>query len=408
MKKLLAVILTLTFILSTSVIGVSAAQSKEGFQVIEEPDVVGSVTIGFTNPEGWDEIYAYAYCRQPNWCGTTENAPYPGVKVEKRFVKGYGEIYTYTYASGLFEEVIFNDGSEEKPKIDVYKESVYELMKIDDFGEMEYEYSYDEIYEHFLSTADEVPEYVMVRIMSNTTLPSLTIDILGNYVLYGYNTYYPLPYLYGIYLPKDNKVMSIEDAYNEGVTGIDKALEKCNLARLIGDANNDGKLNIKDATYIQKILAKMVNPYLDDLSDWNLDGKLPIGFISDFNRDGKRTVQDATAIQKYLANIDIKDKELVEKINYINSLDPDTYASDCIVVTLNSNEYRDYEQYDFPEFYFKKVDRLEDFDENKPDTYVLYLEEPSHVNVVEAIKALWHRIGKDLESIDINGIVYPD
>lgn len=58
-----------------------------------------------------------------------------------------------------------------------------------------------------------------------------------------------------------------------------------------GDANSDGKLNIKDATTIQKHLAKIIA--LDDNSIK----------LSDFNNDSKVDVKDATAIQKHLAGI---------------------------------------------------------------------------------------------------------
>lgn len=59
----------------------------------------------------------------------------------------------------------------------------------------------------------------------------------------------------------------------------------------LGDANKDGKLNIRDATIIQKYLAKMVT--LDDEAV----------ALSDFDGNGKVNVKDATAIQKKLAGI---------------------------------------------------------------------------------------------------------
>ncbi len=58
-----------------------------------------------------------------------------------------------------------------------------------------------------------------------------------------------------------------------------------------GDANCDGKINIKDATYVQKSLANIV--VADDLST----------IVSDVTGDGKVTIKDATAIQKQLAGL---------------------------------------------------------------------------------------------------------
>lgn len=59
----------------------------------------------------------------------------------------------------------------------------------------------------------------------------------------------------------------------------------------IADANTDGSVNIKDATYIQKNLAKAVDA--SELSE----------LVSDVNGDGKVTIKDATAIQKQLAGL---------------------------------------------------------------------------------------------------------
>lgn len=63
-------------------------------------------------------------------------------------------------------------------------------------------------------------------------------------------------------------------------------------AYLLGDVNDDGKVNIKDATMIQKAAAKII-----ELTD---DEKLR----ADVNVDNKNNVKDATAIQKFVAKIE--------------------------------------------------------------------------------------------------------
>ena len=70
-----------------------------------------------------------------------------------------------------------------------------------------------------------------------------------------------------------------------------EALGNQETVDVLGDANGDGKLNIKDATIIQKHLAKII--VLDDNSIK----------LSDFNSDSKVDIKDATAIQKHLAGI---------------------------------------------------------------------------------------------------------
>ena len=57
------------------------------------------------------------------------------------------------------------------------------------------------------------------------------------------------------------------------------------------DSNTDGNVNIKDATYIQKNLAEVVEA--SELSE----------IVSDVNGDSKVTIKDATAIQKQLAGL---------------------------------------------------------------------------------------------------------
>ncbi len=59
----------------------------------------------------------------------------------------------------------------------------------------------------------------------------------------------------------------------------------------LGDVNRDSKLNIRDATLIQKVLAK-----LEQFDDEQL-------ILADYLTDGKVNIKDATQIQKKLANL---------------------------------------------------------------------------------------------------------
>ncbi len=59
----------------------------------------------------------------------------------------------------------------------------------------------------------------------------------------------------------------------------------------LGDVNRDGKLNIRDATLIQKALAK-----LEQLDNEQL-------ILADYLADGKVNIKDATQIQKKIANL---------------------------------------------------------------------------------------------------------
>ena len=61
--------------------------------------------------------------------------------------------------------------------------------------------------------------------------------------------------------------------------------------KLLGDANGDGKVDVKDATLIQKYVVLMA-----DIAPENLS-------VADYNKDGKIDVKDASAIQKSVLNL---------------------------------------------------------------------------------------------------------
>ena len=67
-----------------------------------------------------------------------------------------------------------------------------------------------------------------------------------------------------------------------------------------GDTNSDGKIDIKDATTIQKWLVGILA--IDLVNDIG-DDYISSSTVGDFDYDGKITIKDATAIQKSIAGI---------------------------------------------------------------------------------------------------------
>ena len=78
------------------------------------------------------------------------------------------------------------------------------------------------------------------------------------------------------------------ETYTEPQTTVPREGAK---AYIMGDADLNGKINVKDATGIQKYLAKLVD--FDEISQ----------ALSDVDGNGKCTIKDATCVQKYLAKI---------------------------------------------------------------------------------------------------------
>ena len=71
-----------------------------------------------------------------------------------------------------------------------------------------------------------------------------------------------------------------------------ETIEPIEILGLLGDVNGDGKVNVKDATAIQKHIANLIT-----LSD---DGFA----LADVDGSGSVNIKDATAIQKHIAGID--------------------------------------------------------------------------------------------------------
>ncbi|MGN0475844.1 MAG: dockerin type I repeat-containing protein, partial [Ruminococcus sp.] len=58
-----------------------------------------------------------------------------------------------------------------------------------------------------------------------------------------------------------------------------------------GDVNNDGKINVKDVTYLQK--------HLVGFEDFNIANGTRAFYASDVNGNGKLEITDCTTIMKY-------------------------------------------------------------------------------------------------------------
>ena len=112
----------------------------------------------------------------------------------------------------------------------------------------------------------------------------------------------PFKYGYCVYLPEEEKVYDLIDAFEMNVEGIEKVFTEAGIGRLMGDMDNDRRISIKDATYIQKLIAGIEGFTEPRIYAAEFNETLPIS-ISDFNRDRVRNIKDATAIQKYLAGI---------------------------------------------------------------------------------------------------------
>lgn len=189
-----------------------------------------------------------------------------------------------------------------------YEEMVIpKALPVDDGEEPNWEILYyRESYEYYscedASTNDEAtPDFVLIYLKSNMASPLPDVDVLGDYVFYSLDIAYPFAYGYGVFIPKTGEVYDLIKAYDMKIEGIENVFTEAGVGRLIGDMDEDRKLTVKDATYIQKCLAELSGFTESFFAAMPEEGE-PCA-ISDFNRDGKRDIRDATAIQKHIAGL---------------------------------------------------------------------------------------------------------
>lgn len=123
---------------------------------------------------------------------------------------------------------------------------------------------------------------------------------LGNYVFAHY-TCWGIPYELEIYAEKDGQIFTLKEAYETGEIDIAQ-VAKANLpvkAFLLGDANLDNEVTVKDVLLTQKVLAK-IEKELDGNVAWLFEKEITFNYY-DCNLDGSVNVQDVLQIQKTLA-----------------------------------------------------------------------------------------------------------
>lgn len=175
---------------------------------------------------------------------------------------------------------------------------------------------YDELYYY---TAEEggsgfmpeaTPDYVLVKASTYNVSPMDAYEVFGDYMIHG-GCGFPYCGNYHIYTPKDGKIYTLREAFDAELEGIMNVFTDYTLGYLLGDADGDRRLTIKDATYIQKCLAKIEGFSLQgeyrghNLSEADDTSPDPyVCYIEDFDNNDTVNVKDATAIQKRLAKID--------------------------------------------------------------------------------------------------------
>ena len=200
--------------------------------------------------------------------------------------------------------------------LEYYKENVdedSEKLLYFSWGE---HYMYYSLYNHYpegVSSADEAtPDYALVFCGSNMVSPAYSGGTFGDrYILQEYNIYYPYLLGFHIFVPETLTFLTLREAWDMQIDGIEDVFEDYGLGYIRGDADFDREINIKDATFIQKCLAGIESfEDKDYVSGFVEDGQKTEGRyvarVSDMNRDAEVNIKDVTAIQKYVVGIPYK------------------------------------------------------------------------------------------------------
>ncbi|MBQ9742900.1 MAG: hypothetical protein IJV88_04415 [Ruminococcus sp.] len=149
---------------------------------------------------------------------------------------------------------------------------------------------YDMLYANMdEDTAENEGEYVVFIAHTGACEPASVTERFGDYKVTSSNIEFPYDLGHYVYVPALGKVLTLEEAWEDESLDLAPAFESGSIGRHKADANDDGKLDIKDATYIQKYIA-------------GFEGFRNTGYMNFIESDGVN-IKDATAIQKHIAGV---------------------------------------------------------------------------------------------------------
>lgn len=205
MKKVLSFILALTLLMGMSALFVNAEESTDYFFIPSKDGEPGVETYGFKNTEYWDNVYVYATGGRSE--DYEDSMTYPGVKLNREYVDGYGYIYTFSFAVGYYGTLVFNDGTKNDYKAelkkDFYDYCVQKLGKPSYNAQVMIEKTdkYHDGTVLFAATSWEEPLNMSCNV------------IIDNYCYHRSATF--SPYDLGIYVSTNDEIYTLEEALNE-------------------------------------------------------------------------------------------------------------------------------------------------------------------------------------------------
>ena len=242
--------------------------------------------------------------------------------------------------------------------------------------------------------AVQYENYTVFRVYPHVVLPMESFQYLDGYLFWegniiGSEDNNPT----GLYtLDNYGNVEALSATVNKSFIDLDElypTLSEVAPMYISGDIDSDGRLTVKDATLIQKYLAKVPEAldvvYNHPVGYCVMEADEPLE-LDMFGGSSKVTVKDATYIQKKVAKM-IQEEETT------------LFADNAINIHIWQEEVKEYTPEDFPEFEVEKVER---WDSSMLDLTLLtvYLKIPGKSNVINAVNSLKYREGAEFDSVD--------
>ncbi len=280
MKKVLAIILTIVMVLSSTTVVALAAQQEYNFEdnrislSLRHSDYVVSLEnfskYGVIEIE---ETSKYWYVL------TLDKHDHQNVLDVISQLEHAEDAYKYSV------HVIYI------PVEDPFKDSEIKAKFVEEYEEPQF---YDEIYYHYFDEEKTMLDWVLINAVVDVAYtpienPTPRRFIVGDIV---YSTvYYYGPFIvpYCVYDAEKDEFIGISQVNFDEYEGLREVFCTSTYGKVIGDVDSDGQLSVMDATEIQRHIAKTINIK---------SGILP---LANTDKDNAISIMDVTQIQLFIA-----------------------------------------------------------------------------------------------------------
>lgn len=145
---------------------------------------------------------------------------------------------------------------------------------------------------------DDAFDFLLISTALPIVSDALDSMVLGDRYIACNHIYYPFRFTYAFFDIEKAEFVPLTENILDEYPLMDYYFDEYKIGVPFGDADCNSKLSVLDATYIQRVVAKLDEFGIDEnLSYYNL----PTDFRSDINFDNEVNILDATCIQLILA-----------------------------------------------------------------------------------------------------------